>query len=66
MSAIIVVDYIHATCTCHVVVIVVVVVVVVIIVVVHNSFVGGAMIHALPIMLCYQVVSILLYGVGFR
>ncbi len=51
MSAIIVVEYIHATCTCHVVVIVVVVIVVVIIVVVLNSFVGGAMI--LPIMLRY-------------
>jgi len=63
VSAIIVVDYIHATCTCHVVVIivlvlvvvvivvvviVVVVIVVVIIVVVLNSFVGEAMIRALP------------------
>ena len=62
-----IVDYVHATCTCHVVVIivvvlvivviVVVVIVVVIIVVVLNSFVGEAMIHALPSYYITQVVS---------
>ena len=62
VSAIIVVDYIHATCTCHVVVIVVVVVV--IIVVVLNSFEGEAMILALPPCYITQVVSILLLGVS--
>jgi hypothetical protein len=61
VTAVIVVDYIHATCSCHVVIVVVVTIVVVL-----NSLVGEAMIHALPSCYITQVVSILLYGVGLR